>query len=181
MGEASATAQCKARIDIDRGTNVYSHLTRVKGSLLTNARPRWSSSCHATKATPNCPVHTELGRRRVQAVLILSSDPLAAALLGAAVELAGHIPHFKRNDESSRAVLLRVRPRLALIDCDHEESCSDEFVGPAIMTGARILLFRSARTTRDMHEFADRLSLRIVDMPAEHLQLTSILEEMLAD
>jgi hypothetical protein len=114
------------------------------------------------------------------AVLILSSDPLAAALLGAAVELAGHVPHFQRRDESARNALLRVRPKLALIDCDHEESCSDEFVGPALMTGARILLFRSQRTQRDMTEFATRLSLRIVDMPTEHEALTALLKEILS-
>ena len=114
------------------------------------------------------------------AVLILSSDPLAAALLGAAVELAGHVPHFQRRDEPARSALLRVRPRIALIDCDHEESCSDEFVGPALMTGARILLFRSRRTRRDMTDFAARLTLQIVEMPAEHEVLTALLREMLA-
>lgn len=114
------------------------------------------------------------------AVLIFSSDPLAAALLGAAVELAGHVPHFQRKDESARSALRRIRPQLALIDCDHEESCSEEFVGPALMTGARILLFRSHRTRRDMTDFASRLALRIVDMPAEHEVLTALLREMLA-
>ncbi|MEO8623425.1 MAG: hypothetical protein ABI625_20280 [bacterium] len=117
----------------------------------------------------------------LQSVLILSSDPLAAALLGAAVELASHLPHFQRQGESARTALLRVRPRLALIDCDHEESCSDEFIGPAIMTGAKVLLFRSLRTKRDMSELAGRLSLRTVDMPSEHTLLTSLLKEMLAD
>ena len=115
------------------------------------------------------------------AVLILSSDALAAALLGAAVELAGHMPHFAREGEPARGALLRVRPKLVLIDCDHEESCSDEFVGPALMTGGRVLLFRSRRTERDMTEFASRLSLRIVDMPLEHEMFTDLLHEMLED
>ncbi|MEP6732564.1 MAG: hypothetical protein ABJE10_18105 [bacterium] len=114
-------------------------------------------------------------------VLIFSSDTLAAALLGAAVELAGHLPHFVRQGEAARGALLRVRPKLALIDCDHEESCSDEFVGPALMTGARVLLFRSRRTTRDMTDFATRLSLPLVDMPLEHASLSQQLREMLDD
>lgn len=115
------------------------------------------------------------------AVLIFSFDPLAAALLGAAVELASHVPHFARQGEAARSALLRVRPQLVLIDCDHEESCSDEFVGPALMTGARVILFRSRRTERDMSEFAERLSLRTIDMPAEHDDLTRLLREMLAE
>jgi hypothetical protein len=115
------------------------------------------------------------------AVLIFSLDPLAAALLGAAVELASHVPHFARQGEAARGALLRVRPRLVLIDCDHEESCADEFVGPALMTGARVILFRSRRTERDMSAFAERLSLRILDMPTEHDALTHLLREMLVE
>jgi len=115
------------------------------------------------------------------AVLILSSDALAAALLGAAVEIAGHVPHFSRDGEPPRAALLRVRPKLVLVDCDHEEACSDEFVGPALMTGGKVLLFRSRRTKIDRTEFAERLSLRVVDMPVEHSELTTTLQELLAD
>lgn len=115
------------------------------------------------------------------AVLILSPDALAAALLGAAVELAGHVPHFTRQAEPARSALLRVRPALVLIDCDHAESCSDEFVGPTIMTGGNVLLFRSRRTERDVSEFAERLSLRVVDMPLDHHALTTLLQETLGD
>lgn len=112
-------------------------------------------------------------------VLVFSSDPLAAALLGAAVELAGHLPHFMREGDSARAALLRVRPQLVLVDCDHEEACSDEFIGPAIMTEARVLLFRSRRSQRDMTELSDRLKLRVVELPAEHEALTNLLQDML--
>ena len=114
-----------------------------------------------------------------QAVLIISSDSVAAALLGAAVELVGHMPHFAGSDERVRAALMRVRPRLILIDCDHEEACTDEFVGPAIMTGAHVLLFRSKRSTADRAEFSDRIGLRIVDMPKEHDSITALLRETL--
>lgn len=116
---------------------------------------------------------------RVEAVLVFSSDPLSGALLGAAIELGGHLPHFAAADESARSALLRVRPRVVLIDCDHEESCSEEFVGPALMTGARVLLIRSARTVRDMSDFATRLRVRIVDMATEHGLLPEILREVI--
>ena len=112
-------------------------------------------------------------------VLVLSSDPLAAALIGAAIELAGHDPRFARSDESARAALLRVRPRLVVVDCDHVEACSDGFIGPALMTGSRVLLFRSPRTRRDVSELTGRLGLRVMDMPLEHEPLTRLLHEML--
>jgi hypothetical protein len=111
-------------------------------------------------------------------VLVLSSDPLAAALLGAAIELAGLAPRFPQSAESPRNALLRVRPRLVFIDCDHEDGCSEAFVGPALMTGSQVVLFRSRRTQRDVSEMADRLGLRTVDMPREHGSLTELLHEL---
>ena len=113
-------------------------------------------------------------------VLVLSSDPLAAALLGAAVDLAGHATRFPLSDEPVRAALLRIRPRLVLIDCDHEDGCSEAFIGPALMTGSRVLLFRSRRSRRDATEFAGRLGLEIVDMPVEHVSLTRTLDRVMA-
>jgi len=111
-------------------------------------------------------------------VLVLSSDPLAAALLGAAIELAGLAPRFPQSAESPRNALLRVRPRLVVIDCDHEEACAEGFVGPALMTGSQVVLFRSRRTRRDVSEMADRLGLRTIEMPHEHEALTSLLHEL---
>ena len=112
-------------------------------------------------------------------VLIFSADPLAAALLGAAVELAGHAPHFPQREEGARAALLRLRPRLTLIDCDHDDACSESFIGPALMTGAKVQLFRSHRTQRDAYSFARRLGLSIVELSVEHDALTPLLHDLL--
>jgi hypothetical protein len=116
---------------------------------------------------------------RRQPVLVLSKDPLAAALIGAAIELAGFAPRFPHSDEAPRAALLRVRPRLVVVDCDHEDACSDAFVGPAIMTGSRVLLFKSRRTRRDVSELTERLGLRVMELPIEHEPLTQLLHQML--
>ncbi|MDQ2666475.1 MAG: hypothetical protein M3Z05_10740 [Gemmatimonadota bacterium] len=91
------------------------------------------------------------------------------------------MPHFVRADERARAALLRVRPSLVLIDCDHTEACSDEFVGPAIMTGARVILFKSNRSTHDQNDFSERLGLRIVNMPTEHEAITAIIKAALGE
>ena len=114
------------------------------------------------------------------AVLIFSSDPLSAALLGAAVELAELVPIFPQSAEGARPALLRVRPQLVLVDCDHDEACSDAFVGPAIMTGARVMLLRSRRSVTDRAAFAERLGLTVVEMPVEHETLGRLLHEELS-
>lgn len=119
------------------------------------------------------------GDVRSHDVLIFSADPLAAALLGAAVELAGHAPHFPQQGEGARAALLRVRPSLALIDCDHAEACSESFIGPALMTGAKVQLFRSRRTQRDASNFARQLGLSVAELWMEHDALPTLLNELL--
>ncbi|MBA3671094.1 MAG: hypothetical protein H0W68_03595 [Gemmatimonadaceae bacterium] len=114
------------------------------------------------------------------AVLIISHDPLASALLGAAVEIAGHAPHFPQDGERVRVSLLRVRPRLVLVDCEHDEACSESFVGPSLMTGARILLFRSSRSRVPVKDFVSRLGLRTVELPSDSAFLMQQIRDSLA-
>jgi hypothetical protein len=111
-------------------------------------------------------------------VLIFSTDPLAAALLGAAVELAGHTPHFPKAGEAARAALMRLRPSAVLIDCDHDEACAESFVGPALMTGAKVQLFASRRTRHDASDMARRLGLTIVELPMEPDAFASLLHDL---
>ncbi|MEO6528488.1 MAG: hypothetical protein ABIP93_17860 [Gemmatimonadaceae bacterium] len=113
-------------------------------------------------------------------VLVISADALAAALLGAAIELVGHDPHFPQPDEPARDALRRVRPRLVVIDCDHEGACSDAFIGPALMTGSQVLLFRSRHTRRDTGDLAKRLGVTVAVLPSEQDKLTRVLSELLA-
>jgi hypothetical protein len=108
------------------------------------------------------------------AVLIFSEDPLAAALIGAAVELAGLEPAFATDGESPRAALLRVRPRLVLMDCDHA-ACGPSFFGPVLMTGARVLLVGSRRNHGDARELAARFGLRAIMLPADLAAIADLL------
>jgi hypothetical protein len=113
-------------------------------------------------------------------VLILSTDALAAALLGAAVELAGHQPHFPETEEAARVALRRVRPRLVVVDCDHADACTEAFVGPALMTGARLLLFDSKRHGDRGVGVARRLGLDVVHLPEDHDVFVRRLRELSA-
>ena len=79
-----------------------------------------------------------------QIALVLSTDPLGAALLGAAIELSGHIPRFAQSDEPARAALLRIRPRLVIIDCDQQR---------VPLSGCRTLAQRWQAQYRTLLEF----------------------------
>ena len=111
-------------------------------------------------------------------VLILSADTLAAALLGAVVELAGHQPHFPHADEVARAALRRVRPRLIIVDCGDEHACSEAFVGPVLRTGTQLLLFDSPRHAADSVEVARRLGLNVLHLPDDHERLLQRLRDL---
>lgn len=111
-----------------------------------------------------------------QSILIFFMDPLAAALLGAAVELAGYTTYYAKTGESPRAALRRTRPGLVLLDCDDVESCSDAFIGPALMTGARVVLVRTPHTQRDIDDLADDARITVVELPADVERLAALLD-----
>ena len=113
--------------------------------------------------------------RRAAAALILSPDPLAGALLGAAVEVAGFRAEFARPDESLRASLTRVKPSHVLIDCDDQNSRHEAALGRALMTGARLFFFGSARATNDLAAVASRYQARLVALPGDIDRLHDIL------
>jgi hypothetical protein len=110
-------------------------------------------------------------------VLIFSTDPLAAALLGAGVELARATPVFPREQEKPREALLRVKPRLVMIDCDHEDACSEALFGPAMMIGAHISVFSSTRSRRALEPIAREFNVTAFGLPVEFDALARLLHE----
>jgi hypothetical protein len=111
-----------------------------------------------------------------RAVLIFSNDALAGALLGAAVELVGASAEFPHADEEPRDALLRVRPAVALIDCDHETACTESFFGPALMIGARVAVFSSSRSQRALDPIAKEFGVRAFGLPIEFAELSKIIQ-----
>lgn len=101
-------------------------------------------------------------------VLILSPDALSVALVGALVELEGMQPVFATSEEQPREALLRTRPRFVLVDVEHPSAVSSQFIGPATMTGARVLLFGTQRSARDLPQSAAVHDLKWFTLPIEH-------------
>lgn len=113
--------------------------------------------------------------RRAPAVAILCSEPLLAALLGAAVELCGFRPTFSRGEESDIDVLKRVRPAAVLIDCDHPAASDDALLGRALMTGARLLVFGRTMAIEAHRPVAARFRIETLTMPNDVSRLPGIL------
>jgi hypothetical protein len=113
--------------------------------------------------------------RRAAAVLILSSDPLGAALVGAAVELAGFRVEFLVPHETVHAALGRVRPAHVLVDASDPAARDESVWGPAMMTGARLYLFGGPASIAERRLDVDRYRARTITMPGDAARLKEIL------
>jgi DNA-binding NtrC family response regulator len=74
-------------------------------------------------------------------ILILSADPVGAALLGALIETLGYNVTFARPPETPDASFRRIRPKVGLIDCADPSLCNGEVFGRAAMRGIAVVVF----------------------------------------
>src|ERR1700759_2022945 len=111
-------------------------------------------------------------------ILILSTDAFAAALIGAAVELASYVPVFQNEGESPRDAVMRLRPGAVLVDCDHEDACTEAFFGPAMMVGARVAVFSSTRSIRALQPIATEFDVRLFSVPLDFANLSALLADL---
>lgn len=183
-GATSIGSTCVDVSSPDR-TNVYRGERRVKSTAAGASRrldvrmSNWCTSCPLSLGSVGVfAVVAALPDVIRSVVLIFSEDPLAAALIGAAVELIGFQPAFPSHGEPARDALLRERPRLVLIDCDHA-ACGLNFIGPVMMTGARVTLVGSRRSRRDAGELAGRFGLRAIALPADLETIADLVREEL--
>lgn len=113
---------------------------------------------------------------REQLLLILSHDPLAAALLGALVETLGYQVQFARLPESADDSLRRVKPRICLVDCTDPESCRPEFFGRATMRGICVIIFGTPAALEAVRELARADNIEMLFMPPDMETLEAVLQ-----
>src|SRR5215212_2330415 len=99
-------------------------------------------------------------------VLILSSDAVAAALLGALVETLGYLVRFYHPPEDPDAALKRERPSVAMVDCDDPTMMKDDLFGRARMRGISVVMFGTADALRKVRALALEHSLDTLILPA---------------
>lgn len=99
---------------------------------------------------------------------------MTAALVGAAIEAANVAVVFARHDETPREALLRARPAVVAIDCEHDEACSEAFIGPVVMTGAAVAVFGPPRLSRDLLGASRRFSIAAFCLPDDEERLLEL-------
>jgi hypothetical protein len=110
--------------------------------------------------------------------LVVSTDALLAALLGAAVETLGYAAAFPAAGEPPRLALGRLRPALVLVDCG-ADSCADDLLGPATMVGAGLVLFGDAAATARRRDLAARHGAALLTLPTTSREIAATIESVL--
>ncbi len=117
---------------------------------------------------------------RPSTVLVLSHDAVAAALLGALVETLGYAVKFAQPPEGVDGALRRTRPKVALIDCEDPESCSDETIGRAVMRGVCVIVFGRTEALDRLRAFALEHDIETLLMPPAPKTLARLLRDSVA-
>jgi DNA-binding NtrC family response regulator len=113
--------------------------------------------------------------RRAAATLIVSNDAMIAALLGAAIELAGFRAEFIRADEDVLGALSRSKPSHLLVDCECDAVRSEALLGRALMSGTRIFVFGSSRRLENTRDIAATYQARFISLPEDITRIREIL------
>ena len=111
-------------------------------------------------------------------VLVLSDQPMAAALLGMLLELEGYDPAFAQQGESPDAALARVRPLLvALVDRALDVAGSDLFLARAARRQVGVVLFGTQGTEDGPPAWARQRRVPWFVMPVDGPSLRRAIED----
>ncbi len=114
-----------------------------------------------------------------QTILILANEEVISALLGAMVELEGHVPAFPAHDERPLAALTRMRPSLVLLDCEHDLAWDEGAMRRLGDSGTRTLLFSAMRSQREVETIASRYGHPAFVLPVAFREFTERVESLL--
>lgn len=108
-------------------------------------------------------------------VLILAREEIVAALLGLMVELQSLEPLYLAEGEEASQAILRERPEVVVIDCDHQD-CTETLLDVVKQSGARAILFSPFRMQAEVSKLASRHGVGSFTLPTDPETFGRILE-----
>jgi DNA-binding NtrC family response regulator len=112
-------------------------------------------------------------------ILVIAKEPLIQTLMCSLVDLSGHRAAQPRGDETIAAAITRVRPRLLLLDCEHDGACEDEAYEAAASVNAEVLLFTPSRSHAEVADLAAERGLRSMALPIRLHEFSETLQSSL--
>jgi CheY-like chemotaxis protein len=118
---------------------------------------------------------------RTRTVLVLSDQPMTAALLGMLLELEGYEPAFARDGENAEAALARVQPLLVvLVDYALDVAKSDLFLARVARRQVGIVMFGAQTAGATAPAWAQSRRVPWFRMPVDGSELRRAIEESTA-
>jgi hypothetical protein len=150
-----------------------SRATRTRQALHDGQR---RSLLHSSDGAP------ELARgviRQGEPVLLLTGHPGALSLISTFVAISGHEPIIPHDDELIEQAVLRIMPRVSILDFEHPCAASTRIEDQLIRSGSRVILFST--WYRSLEARARAMSMRALYfvLPIEHGKFDALLRSAL--
>lgn len=100
-------------------------------------------------------------------ILILSSDSVAAALVGALIETLGYRVKFVAVPEAVENSIRRSRPKVCLVDCVDPALCNSAVLGRAQMRGISVVVFGTPHALDQVGALVSEHAIDTLRMPAD--------------
>jgi hypothetical protein len=112
---------------------------------------------------------------RPHPVLILASRDSTASMLSSFVSLSGHSAAMPLDDEGLEQAILRVRPRVIVLDFDHPCATSPRTDRHLAGLGARVVLCSAWHRSTEARPRAAALGSLYCSLPIEHKEFDLLL------
>ncbi|MEP7065189.1 MAG: hypothetical protein ABI889_04080 [Gemmatimonadota bacterium] len=112
-------------------------------------------------------------------ILVIAKEPLIQTLMCSLVDLSGYRAAQPRSDETVPAAIERARPRLVLLDCEHDASCEESAYLAATTFGAEVLLFTPSRSKAEVADLAAERGLKSMALPIRLREFSEAVESSL--
>jgi hypothetical protein len=112
-------------------------------------------------------------------ILVLASEDVISALLGAMVELDGYEPVFPAAHERPLDAARRTKAALILLDCEDDLAWDSDAIRSIGEWGSRVLLFSATRSQREVDAIADRYGISAFALPVAFRDFTARLGSIL--
>ena len=109
-------------------------------------------------------------------MLLLTSHPGALTLLSTFVAISGHEAVAPHDDEPIDQAVLRIMPRVSIVDFEHPGAASLRFEDQLTRSGSRVILFSTWH--RSLEARARAMSMRALyfALPIEHVAFDALLQ-----
>jgi DNA-binding NtrC family response regulator len=112
-------------------------------------------------------------------ILVIAKEPLIQTLMCSLVDLSGHRAAHPHDDETVSAAIERLRPRLLLLDCEHDAACEEDAFVAAATYGADVLLFTPSRSSAEVADLAAERGLKSMALPIRLHEFSETLQSSL--